>query len=329
MDNQKKCLRIGAATIGCAVLLRLLSVSGISLGIDSRDVASAMLFFGTGRMVRLAQPLQQEQSVQQPEVPVEQTQPAQLSAEPAVFTAADAALVEIQNTSGYSVDVVAHLEQALTWELTQDAPTVLILHTHGSESYTKTEDYTESAKYRTLDEKYNMVSVGDRLAQQLEAGGIQVVHDRTLHDQPSYNGSYNHAREAIVQYLSQYPTIRMVLDIHRDAAQDASGNQIGYTVDTENGSAAKLMLVMGTDAGGFTHPNWQENLALAVKLHAGLEKNYSGICRPMQLRTSRFNQDLCPGALLVEVGAAGNTRQEALLAADILAQQIIELAHGT
>ena len=196
MDNQQKCLRIGAVAIGCAVLLRLVSISGISLGIDSREVISTMLFFTTGRMVRLAQPQPPETPAEPSEVPVEQTQPA---AEPVAFTAADAGLVEIRNTSGYTVDTAALLERSLSWELIQDAPTVLIIHTHGSESYTKTEDYTESAKYRTLDERYNMVSVGDRLAQQLEAGGIQVVHDRTLHDQPSYNGSYNHARAAIEQ----------------------------------------------------------------------------------------------------------------------------------
>lgn len=328
MDTQQKCLRIGAVAVGLSVLLRLVSVSGISLGIDGRELASAALFLTTGRMVRLIPSQQPEQVAEREDTPQTESRSIEPVGQSPVFTAQDAALVELRNTSGYTVDVEALMEQSLSWDLTQEGPTVLILHTHGSESYTKTEDYTESAKYRTLDERYNMVSIGERLAQQLEAGGIGVVHDRTLHDQPSYNGSYNHARGVIEQYLQEYPTICMVLDMHRDAAQDTSGNQIGYTVQTEYGNAAKLMLVMGTDSGGLTHPQWQENLALAVKLHAALEKRYSGICRPMHLRTSRFNQDLCPGALLVEVGAAGNTRQEALVTADILAQEILALAHG-
>lgn len=329
MENQRKCLRIGAAAIGCAVVLRLLSVSGISLGFDSRDAVSAMLLFSTGRLVRLTQPQQPQQPTQTAQEEPADTQLPQADQQAAVFTAVDAQRVELRNTSGYTVDVEALLEEHLTWNLTQDGPAVLILHTHGSESYTKTEAYTESSSYRTLDENYNVVSIGDRLAQCLEAGGIQVIHDRTLHDQPSYNGSYNHARAAIEQYLSQYPSIRMVLDIHRDAAVDSAGNQINYTVDVSGGKAAQLMLVMGTDAGGFVHPDWQENLALAVKLHAGLEKRCPGICRPIQLRTSRFNQDLSAGMVLVEVGAAGNTRQEALRAAEVLAQGIIALAYGT
>ena len=329
MDNQRKCLRIGAAVIGCAVVLRLLSVSGIRLGFDSREAVSTMLFFSTGRLVRLAQPQQPEPATEPVQETAADTQPTEPDRQTPVFTAADTALLQVRNTSGYGIDLGALLETGLNWDLTQDAPAVLILHTHGSESYTKTEEYTESSAYRTLDSQYNVVSIGDRLAQQLEAGGIQVIHDRTLHDQPSYNGSYNHARAAMEEYLTQYPTIRMVLDIHRDAAVDSSGNQINYTVDTADGSAAQLMLVMGTDAGGYEHPNWRENLALSVKLYAGLEKRCPGICRPLQLRTARFNQDLCPGMVLVEVGAAGNTRQEALLAADILAQEILDLAYGT
>jgi len=121
----------------------------------------------------------------------------------------------------------------------------------------------------------------------------------------------------------------MVLDIHRDAAEDGSGEQINYTVQTDKGESAKLMLVVGTDAGGLEHPLWQENMALAVKLHAQLQKANPDICRPISFRASRFNQDLSPGALLVEVGAAGNTRQQALVAAEILAEEILGLAKGS
>ena len=77
------------------------------------------------------------------------------------------------------------------------------------------------------------------------------------------------------------------------------------------------------------HPKWQENMSLAVKLHAQLEKTCPGICRPISLRSQRFNQDLSTGALSIEVGAAGNTRQEALGGAEILAQAIIALSRGT
>ena len=206
---------------------------------------------------------------------------------------------------------------------------MLILHSHGSESYQNTENYQEISDHRTLDTDYNMVSVGERLAQQLEAAGIHVVHDKTLHDQPSYNESYVEARKSIQSYLAEYPSIQLVLDLHRDSVEDQSGNQKGYTVTVEGQKVARLMMVVGTDAGGRNHPNWQENFALAIKLHVQLCKKTPGICRSISFRTQRFNQDLSAGGLIIEVGAAGNTRQEALLGADALAEGIIALANGT
>lgn len=322
MDMERKILRMGAVVILGALLLRLLG-SGIletaAQAFAQPEMASAMIFLQTGRLVRLETPA--ESPPPETTAPTE-TEPVTVQKEPAAFTAEDASLVDIYSYCSYSVDTASLLTQPLDWDLTDQDPAVLILHTHGSEGYAGT------TGYRSTDETVNVVSIGDRLAQLLEAGGIGVVHDRTMHDQPSYNGSYSQARESIESYLAQYPTIRMVLDIHRDAAEDANGNQINYTVETAEGTAAKLMLVVGTDAGGLTHPNWQENMALAVKLHAQLEKLCPDICRPISFRSSRFNQDLSAGAMLIEVGAAGNTHAEALLAADILAQGILSLAYG-
>ena len=105
--------------------------------------------------------------------------------------------------------------------------------------------------------------------------------------------------------------------------------QVGYTVDSGGQASAQLMMVVGTDANGLDHPNWHENMALAVKLHAQLEKNTPGICRPISFRSQRFNQDLSTGALIVEVGAAGNTHGEAMEAVRLLAQAVIELSQGT
>ena len=119
-----------------------------------------------------------------------------------------------------------------------------------------------------------------------------------------------------------------MLDLHRDSVEDDSGNQVRYTLETPEGTAAKLMLVVGSDAGGLSHSKWSENMCLAVKLQALLEKEDPGLCRPISFRSQRFNQDLSPGALIVEVGSAGNTRQEALLAAEVLAQALLDLSAG-
>lgn len=322
MDTEGKVLRLGAMVIGAAVLLRLLGGGALGMvaqALKHQDLASVILYMETGRFLRQI-PLEQE------EAPSPLPQPEAQAA--AVFSPEDALLVQARNYSSYSLDMQTFLQMPLQWNLREDGPAVLILHTHGSESYENTEGYEASSDYRTLDEKYNMVSVGDALAKALENSGIGVVHDRTLHDYPSYNGSYENARQAINAYLEEYPTIRLVLDIHRDAMEDSSGRQIASTVQVDGQTAAQLMMVVGTDAGGLRHPDWRENMALAVKLHAQLEKNDPGICRPISFRTQRFNQDLSPGAMLIEVGAAGNTRQEALVAAQALAEGIVQLAKG-
>ena len=120
----------------------------------------------------------------------------------------------------------------------------------------------------------------------------------------------------------------MVLDLHRDAAEDAAGNQKISTVTIDGVSSAQLMLVMGSNKGNRVFPNWEKNLALAVKLQAYLEQTNSGLCKPINLVTSRYNQDLSTGALLVEVGTAGNTHAQALVAAEYLAKGVLALAKG-
>ena len=169
---------------------------------------------------------------------------------------------------------------------------------------------------------------GQRVAEILEAGGIRVIHDRSLHDYPAYNDAYANARQSISQILAENPSICLVLDLHRDAAEDENGNQKRSAVTLEGESCARLMMVMGSDKGNLSFPHWEQNLALAVKLQACLEQKYEGLCKPIQLVTSRYNQDLSTGALLIEVGTAGNTHREALAAAEHLAEGILALAGG-
>lgn len=319
MKPERRSLQIGAAVIVCALILRLLG-SGIAdrliSGLQQPQTIATLLFFSTGRM---AQPVVLQLEPAEETAP-ETTQPPE---EKPVFSPADTALLQLRDTSGCQPDLETLLQRPLSWDLTGEEPTVLILHTHGTESY------AEIDGYRTEDPARNMISIGEVIAARLEAGGIRVIHDRTAHDAVSYNGSYAQSRSAAESYLAQYPSIRLVLDIHRDAMEDSSGNQIASTVSLGDAEAAQLMLVLGTDAGGQTHPNWQENLALAAKLQVCLERQTPGLCRPISLRAQRFNQDLLPGMLLVEVGAAGNTHAQAVAAAEQLAQGILTLAKGT
>ena len=205
---------------------------------------------------------------------------------------------------------------------------MLIIHSHGTESFSGG-NYKETSAYHTLDADHNMISIGAYVAEALAAGGISVIHDTAIHDSPSYDLSYSNSRKSVQEYLKRYPTIQLVLDLHRDSYEDAAGNQIAHTVFSQGETLAPLMFVVGTDYGGLTHPNWQENLSLALKMQTQLEDLCPGICRNLNLRTQRFNQDLSVGSLLVEVGASGNTHAQAIKAADMLAQAVISLSHGS
>lgn len=322
MLEEKLAKRLGAWLILLSLGLRLWDP--LTELVKSTQVQEFLIYVETGRKVRFSPSFVEKSNFVGESAPPLALYP---QSKPA-FTAQDAAGVKITNMSEKKPDLKALLAYPLEWDLQSGQPTVLILHTHTTESYLKSgESYAETAAYRTLSEGHNMLSIGQRVADILSRQGISVIHDRELHDYPSYNGSYNHARQAIEYYLDKYPTIRLVLDLHRDASGD-EGNQLRTLAQVEGEPSAQLMMVVGTDAAGLYHPNWEENMALALKLHIQLERIAPGITRPINVRSQRFNQDLSPGALLIEVGAAGNTRAEALRAAETLAEAIAQLAKG-
>ena len=335
MDHDNRSLRMGAAVILLALVLRL-GMGGffqpMAEMLCQPNIASLMIYLETGRIVRFSDsPGDSTPFAQVPPattVPTEAIAPTLPDTAVPVFSALDAELVDISGVEA-DADPEALLEKPLNWDLTGPEPTVLIYHSHATESYTPSpgEDYQENSPYRTLSEDYNMVSIGTRVAEILEAGGISVIHDRQLHDYPSYNTSYNSSRASIPQYLKEYPSIRLVLDLHRDASGDNS-NQMTTSATVNGEKSAQLMLVIAAGTNARPVPHWQDNLALGLKLHVQLERIAPGICRYVNLRSSRFNQDLLPGALLVEVGAAGNTHPEALTAAEVLAQGILALSKG-
>ena len=331
MHHQQRSLRMGAVAILCAVIIRL-GLGGFfqPLGefLAQPAISSLLIYLETGRIVRFStssEPIlffASESAAPVFEIPVEEpTIP--------VFSAQDAGLVSVKYYGTRRADPEALMVRPLNWNLATGDPTVLILHTHGTESYTKSaeESYAESSAYRTLDEGYNMISLGDYLAQMLESAGIGVVHDRTLHDYPSYSGSYGSARKSIQACLEEYPSIQLVLDLHRDASGD-NKNQLKTEAIVDGATSAQLMIVVGTDESGLSHPGWEENLSLALKLYGQLERTSPGICRHISLRTQRFNQDQHTGALLIEIGGAGNSYTEAVLATSVLAKAIIAMKNG-
>ena len=315
---EQRLLRLGAAIIGGALCLWLVCavfLQPLPWVLQRQELLSFLVYLETGRHLRYFGDIPEET---QP--PLAETPPKEDFDIPA-FQEAELAGLMVQDLAGRQPDLPALLTAPLKWDLTQGEPAVLILHTHATEGFAGVENY------RSLDEEENMLSIGAEVARLLESAGIGVIQDRSLHDYPDYNSAYNSSRSSVQDYLDRYPTIRVVLDLHRDAA--AAGEEQLVTSAVVGGQrSAQLMMVVGTDTLS-EHPYWQENLSLALKLSALLERENPGICRPLQLRRQRFNLDLSPGSLLSEVGAAGNTHEEAVIAAHALAQAIIALSRGT
>ena len=227
--------------------------------------------------------------------------------------------VYINNGSDAALDA-SMLAGPYAAALGETGPQVLIIHTHATESYTMPagSEYEASDTFRTTDTRCNMVRIGDEMEQVLTAAGIGVVHDRSLHDYPSYSGSYDRSLKAIEGYLEKYPTISFVLDVHRDAVQDANGNQFKLLCG-EDKNAAQLEFVIGSNGGGLSHDLWRENLKLACAVQETLHADYPTLMRPITVRNSRYNQFKTTGSLLVEVGTAGNSLEEAVNGARLFA----------
>ena len=342
MNQNKLVSRVGAGCIFLAMVLRLAATVtwGSDLPIFAQpEVARYLLRAETGRTpvtIPTTAPTTIPTTVPTTTPPTAKPTTAPTTAKPMPqtpsFSGGDAKYVNLTYSCDYRPPISSLLQQKLDWSLTGDKPTVLILHTHGTESYTPTADtqYKEyGGDYRTDDDRYNLISIGDELTRLLQQAGIHVIHDRTPYDKDDYLDAYTNARTAIQKHLQQHPSIRLVLDLHRDAATYADGTQWPTSATVGGQKSAQIMFVVGTDAGGNTHPNWQQNLSTAEKLHVLMEKGNAGITRPIDLRSQRFNQDLSPAGLIVEVGSAGNTHKEAMTAIPILADAIIALQHGS
>lgn len=202
------------------------------------------------------------------------------------------------------------------------APEILIMHTHGSESYTQdgADVYQETGVARTTDNNYNITRVGDEIERIFTEMGFSVLHDRTLHDYPSYNGAYDRSKAAVEQYLRDYPSIKIVLDVHRDALVGNDGTIYKAVTELDAVKTAQVLFVIGTDDGGLSHPNWEQNLNMAMRIQHRMNTLWPGLARPIALRSSRFNQQLAPASMLVEIGSHGNTLQEALAGARLFAR---------
>lgn len=228
--------------------------------------------------------------------------------------------IKIKNSSKYNLT-----EEILTPNIDLDNNSnIVIYHTHTCESYTPSQmfDYQMTGNYRTTDINYSVARVGEELKKFLEPYGFNIIHDTTLNDYPAYTGSYNRSLKVVENVLNQNNS-DIVIDLHRDAV----GSNSNYAPMVKIGEeyAAQLMFVIGTDGGGLEHPNWQQNLKLAIKIQQKANEMYPGLFRPIILRNSRYNQHVAKGAFIIEVGATGNTLEQSITSMKYLAQILNEV----
>lgn len=218
-------------------------------------------------------------------------------------------------------------ESTVLYSSGNNPPRVLIVHTHGTECYSTYPDrYLDSEiGFRTHNTDVNMISVGSKTAKALAENGVSVLHCTIMHDAESYNNSYNYAARSIRALTEEYPSISYVLDLHRDAIQYDDGSLARPITETPLGDTAQIMFVVGTNEMGANHPNWENNLSLAVRLQCLLNGSFGNIARPISLRGAAYNQQYTPGSILVEIGACGNTVEEAHRAAELLAGALAEI----
>ncbi|MBZ4671641.1 MAG: stage sporulation protein [Clostridiales bacterium] len=204
-------------------------------------------------------------------------------------------------------------------------PQVLIMHTHTTESYEPYERdfYDASFNSRTTDESKNVVSVGNKIQEQLSAAGIGVIHDKTIHDYPSYNGSYDRSAVTVKKILAQYPSIKIVLDIHRDAIEKEDGTRVAPVVNIDGKNAAQVMIISGADNGKLNMPNYMKNFRFACLLQRQMESDYKGLTRPILFAYRKYNQDLTTGSILIEVGGHANSYEQAQYSGELIGKSLV------
>lgn len=235
--------------------------------------------------------------------------------------------IYVRNSTSVNLDIQSELAAGLALKINGDPaePQVLIMHTHTTESYMQEDRdyYTASDNPRTQDPEKSVVRVGEEIKKQLEAAGIGVLHDQTLHDYPSYTNSYFRSEATVKNYLAKYPSIKVVLDVHRDAMASGDSDKIKPAVEINGKKAAQVMLVMGCQDGSVKgHPNWRENLRLALRVQQTFEVMYPKLARPLYFVPKKYNQHLTTGSMLIEIGSDANTLEEAIYSGEMVGKAL-------
>ncbi len=228
-------------------------------------------------------------------------------------------------TNHTNQEVIDQIANPPAFEITDTSePQVLIMHTHTTEGYElQTADwYDKNFNSRTTDSSLNVVRVGEEITKQLKAAGIGVIHDTTLHDYPTFPGCYDRSAVTVQNYLKQYPSIKIVLDVHRDAIEDKSGVRYAPVANINGKNAAQVMIISGCDDGTMNYPNYFLNLRFAAVLQKQMEGDYPGLTRPVLFDYRKYNQHLTSGSLLLEMGSVANSLEEVIYSGELVGKSL-------
>ena len=237
--------------------------------------------------------------------------------------------VRVKNTNDTEIDLAALLKQKADLSVGKDKPSVLIFHTHTTETYQLLDRSFYAADFasRSSDSGRNMIRVGDEICKQLEEAGFSVLHDTEIHD-ARYTGAYERSREAVQAYLKKYPSIQITLDIHRDAILPNKTTKIKPTAEVNGKKAAQVMIISGCqeDGNGVTDfPDWEQNFVFALQLQKQMETSFPNLTRPLFFCARRYNMHLTHCSLLLEIGSDGNTLEEAVYSGRCVGKALAQL----
>ena len=234
--------------------------------------------------------------------------------------------IYIKNNTSININLKSELLAGPQLKIkSTNKPQVLIVHTHTTESYMPEERayYTDLDKTRSTNDDKNMIAVGKVLANTLSSKGIGVVHATEKHDYPEYTGAYSRTAETIKKYLKKHPTIKIVIDLHRDSVTENDGTKKALVTEIKGKKAAQVMLVSGCQDGSVTgFPNWRENFRLAIKFQQTMEVMYPTLARPILFTARKYNQNITTGSLLLECGTDANTLEQAKYSASLVGEAL-------
>lgn len=237
--------------------------------------------------------------------------------------------VKLKNVNKTQVNLEKLLSQKADLSVSEDEPSVLIFHTHTTETYQLVDrDYYPTDNVtRSKDSARNMVRIGDAICEELEKGGVKYIHDTEIHDE-RYTGAYDHSKKTVVEYLKEYPSVQVVLDVHRDAIERTDGTKIRPVAEINGKKAAQIMIISGCqeEGNGLTEfPDWKENLVFALQLQKKAEENFPGLMRPIYFCPRMYNMNLTHCSLLLEMGSDSNTLEEAEYAGRCIGNALAKL----